>query len=317
MGNIVEKIKNNVALAPFTTYQIGGVAKFFVEPATQEELEDALAWARGNGEKVFILGGGSNVLISDAGIDGVVIRLANRNIDLKGDRLHCGAGANLVSVARKAVSESLAGLEWSIGIPSATVGGSVRGNAGAFGSDMAGIVEMVTVFDIEKKKFINFSNKDCHFVYRGSIFKDNPNLFVWEVVLHLHHDRKADIDKRVLDSLEHRTKIYPKLPSAGSVFKSLSFATIREESPSLAERLISSGYDEKKNVSVGLLVDWAGLKGKKIGGAKISLEHGNFIVNTGRATAEDIIMLISYVKEKIRNNFGVQLHEEIQYLGFD
>jgi UDP-N-acetylmuramate dehydrogenase len=317
MGNIIEKIKNNVSLAAITTYQIGGVAKFFVEPETEEELKEVIAWAKGNGEKVFILGGGSNVLISDNGLNGVVIRLANRNIEIKGDRIHCGAGANLVSVARKAVSNSLSGLEWSIGIPGASIGGSVRGNAGAFGSSMADLVETIVVFDKEKKEFINFSNKDCNFVYRGSTFKDNPNLFVWEVVLRLHHDKKEIIDKKVLSSLEHRTKIYPKLPSAGSVFKSITFADIQKDSPNLADRLINSGYDPKKNVSAGLLIDWAGLKGKKIGGAKVSLEHGNFIVNTGKASAEDIIMLVSYIKEKIRNNFGIQLHEEIQYLGFD
>lgn len=316
MTNIINKIQNNVSLAPFTTYKIGGVAKFFIEPETDEELLEALAWAKGNNEKIIILGGGSNVLINDKDIDAVVIRAANRQIEVRGDRIVCGAAANLVAVSRSATANNLSGLEWATGIPGATIGGSIRGNAGAFGKNMADIVETVSVLAIDKKKFFTFSNNDCQFGYRTSIFKNN-NYFIWSATLHLQPDKKENIEEKTLNSLNHRLKNNPRLPSAGSVFKNISFQTIREANPNLANRLIAMGHDETKDVGAGLLIDLAGLKGKKIGEAKISLEHGNFIVNTGRATADDIASLISFAKEKIRNNFSIQLHEEIEYLGFD
>lgn len=316
MTSIISKIQNNISLANFTTYKIGGTAKFFIEPSTEEELIDALKWAKGNNEKIILLGGGSNVLINDQYLDAVVIHLTNRQIAIRGDRLVCGGGANLVAAARTAMGNNLAGLEWSIGIPGATIGGSIRGNAGAFGAAMSDVVETVSVLNIEKKKFFTFSNKDCNFSYRSSIFK-NKEYIIWEATLHLKPENKESIEERALKYLNHRLANNPRLPSAGSVFKNVSFETIKEANPNLASRLIASGHDPLKPVGAGLLIDMAGLKGKKIGDAKISLEHGNFIVNTGNATADDIATLISFIKEKIRNNFSIQLYEEIEYLGFD
>jgi len=316
MSSIISKIQNNISLADFTTYKIGGTAKFFIEPGTEEELLDALAWAKGNNEKVILLGGGSNVLINDKYIDAVVIRISNRKIEVRGDRIVCGGGASLVATARTAMGNNLAGLEWAIGIPGATIGGSIRGNAGAFGQTMADVVETVNVLNIEKRKFFNFSKNDCDFAYRHSIFK-NKNFVIWEATLHLHQEKKESIEERALEYLNHRLKNNPRLPSAGSVFKNIPFATIRETSPNLASRLLADGHNPEKPVGAGLLIDMCGLKGKKIGEAKISLEHGNFIVNTGHASADDVATLISFVKEKIRNNFSVQLYEEIEYLGFD
>jgi len=317
MTNIIDKIQNNISLADFTTYKIGGIAKFFIEPTTEEELLEAFAWSRGNNEKIIILGGGSNVLINDKDINAVVIRAANRKVEVKGERIECGAGANLVATARSAMGNNLTGLEWSIGIPGATIGGSIRGNAGAFNQSMADIVETVSIFDIEKRKFFNFSHNDCQFGYRTSIFKNNKNLFIWSAVLRLKPEKKSMIEDKALKSLNHRLSNNPRLPSAGSVFKNVPFTKIYESNQNLASRLVASGHDPLKDVGAGMLIDMAGLKGKKIGGAKISLEHGNFIVNTSHATADDVVMLISFTKEKIRNNFSIQLQEEIEYLGFD
>lgn len=312
----MKKIQENILLAQFTTFRIGGPAKFFVEIKEKEELLEAVKWAKENKEEIFILGGGSNILINDKGVDGLVLRIVNDSITVHGDRIECGAGAVLARAVRLAVGEDLSGLEWAIGIPRATIGGAVRGNAGAFDSSMSEVAETVEVFNIKKQKFELFSNKDCHFIYRGSIFKEDNNYLVWKIILKLQKGDKRQIEKDVAKFLEFRQGKQPKLPSAGSVFKNLSFKDLQENNSNLADLAVKSGAIKGDNVGAGWIIEQAGLKGKKIGGAKVSLEHANFIVNTSHATAEDIVMLISYIKQQVRTRFKVQLQEEVQYFGF-
>ncbi|MFA4941773.1 MAG: UDP-N-acetylmuramate dehydrogenase, partial [Patescibacteria group bacterium] len=226
------------------------------------------------------------------------------------------AGAILARAMRLAVGEDLSGLEWSAGIPRATIGGAVRGNAGAFGSSISEIIETTEVFNIKKQKFELFSNKDCRFVYRGSIFKEDGNYLIWKAILKFQKGNKRQIEKEVAKCLESRQGKQPKLPSAGSIFKNLNFKDLKESNTNLAGLAVESGAVKDDKVSAGWIIELIGLKGKKIGGAKVSLEHANFIVNTSHATAEDIIMLISYIKQQVRTRFNVQLQEEIQYLGF-
>jgi len=312
----MEKIQKNIPLAQFTTFRIGGPAKFFIEIEEKEDLLEAVKWAKENKEEIFILGGGSNILINDKGVDGLVLRIVNDGITVHGDRIECGAGAVLARAVRLAVGENLSGLEWAAGIPRATIGGAARGNAGAFGFSMSEIAETIEVFNIKKQKFELFSNKDCRFIYRGSIFKEDNNYLVWKIILKLQKGDKRQIEKDVAKFLEFRQGKQPKLPSAGSVFKNLSFKDLQENNSNLADLAIKSGAVKDDRIGAGWIIELAGLKGKKIGGAKVSLEHANFIVNTSRATAEDIIMLISYIKQQVRDRFKVQLQEEVQYLGF-
>lgn len=312
------KIQQNIPLAPMTTFKIGGPAKYFVEIKTKEELAAAFDWACENKEPVFILAGGSNVLINDKGVDGLVIKMRNDGIAVKGARLECGAGACLMAAARAAISENLTGLEWAVGIPG-TVGGAVIGNAGAFGRSISESVEMTEVFNVKKKRFEQFSNKDCLFSYRESIFKNKnrENLkLIWQVILKLQKGEQGVIGGLANQYLEYRRKTQPKLPSAGCVFKNLEFADLRQITPICANEAMKAGVVKDGKVGAGWLIHKLGLKGKTIGGAKVSLEHANFIVNTGKAAAEDIIMLISFIKQQARDKFGVQLREEIEYLGF-
>jgi len=312
---IEQKIKKDIPLAPLTTFKIGGSAKFLIEVKTKEELVEVFEWAREGKQEIFILSGGSNVLINDQGVDGLVIKMNNDKITVRSERLDCGAGAGLARAVRLAMSNNLSGLEWVSGIPG-TVGGAVRGNAGAFGISMADIVETVEIFDIKKKRFAVFSNKDCKFGYRESIFKTSLNYLIWQVILKIRKGRASEIEKQVNENLEFRSQNQPRLPSAGSVFKNLEIANLRQDNANLANTAEEKERVKNGMVAAGWLVELAGLKGKTIGGAKVSLEHANFIINTGKATSDDVVMLISYIKQQVRNRFKVQLQEEVQYLGF-
>lgn len=231
--------------------------------------------------------------------------------------MECGAGASLISIARMSASHGLSGLEWAIGIPG-TVGGAVRGNAGAYGSSINESVETAEVFNAKKKKFEQFSQKDCKFKYKESIFKkdDARHLLIWQVILRLRKGKIEEIQSLLNKYLMYREKSQPKLPSAGCVFKNIDIANLCEYNANLANEANEAGVVKGGKIGAGWIIEKAGLKGKTIGGAKVSLEHANFIVNTGKATAEDIIMLISFIKQQVRTKYNAQLQEEIQYLGF-
>ncbi len=311
---IENKIEENIVLAPFTTFKIGGAAKFFLKAKTDEELSEAVDWARKAKEDVYILGGGSNILINDAGVAGLVVKMDNSEAEVKGERLECGAGTLLSGAVILASGHDLTGLEWAIGIPG-TVGGAVVGNAGAFGHSFSEAVEWVEVFNLKKKKLMKFSRNDCRFGYRESVFKEDRSLAVWKVGLKLAAATAGT--KSVMEEfISRRTNSHPNLPSAGSIFKNVKFQDLAGANPEAAARAEEEGIVKNGLVAAGWLIGSLDLKGKIIGGAKVSLEHANFIVNTGKATAEDVITLISYIKQQVRDISNIQLQEEIQYLGF-
>ncbi len=309
------KIQKNIPLSPLTTFHLGGPAKFFVETKNKEELTEAIEWSNKNNEPFFILGGGSNIIISDQGVNGLVIKLNNDQIQVKGERLECGAGAMFSRAMSIATGLSLTGLEWAAGIPG-TVGGAIRGNAGAFGSSISDVVETVDIFLVKEKRFICLSRNDCQFSYRQSIFKNDPQKIIWNVVLKLKKGNKEEIEAKIKKYLEHRQKTQPKLPSAGCIFKNIDFDYLKNANSELASLALEKGIVKNNKISAAWVIDYLGLKGKTIGGVKISLEHANFIVNTGHGKAEEVIMLISYIKQQIRDKLGVQLEEEVQYFGF-
>ena len=174
--DINHKIQKNIKLAPLTTFKIGGVAECFVEVETKEDLISAIAWSKKNKQKFYILAGGSNVLIKDEKINGLVIKLANENLKIMGERIKSGSSAKLSTAVTRSTANCLAGLEWSVGIPGA-IGGAIRGNAGAFGESISEKVETVEVYNIKKDKFFIFSRKNCKFDYRNSIFKNDKNIW--------------------------------------------------------------------------------------------------------------------------------------------
>jgi UDP-N-acetylmuramate dehydrogenase len=312
----IQNFKQNVILAPYTTYKIGGPARYFISVKSENDLLEALRWALDHQEKYFILGGGSNILVADEGFDGLVVKL-EAEIIVEKLRIKCGAGAPLALVLKKAVDHSLSGLEWSAGIPGATVGGALRGNAEAFNQSMSNIVASVRVLDVNTWKFENFSHADCQFSYRHSIFKDKPNYVLWSLVLKMKRESAEKSNELVRKSIEFRQKNYPKEIGVGSIFKNVSVETVQEVCPKLLEIYHQKGKIVRlNNIGAGFIIEELGFKGKKIGGAKVSEAHANHIVNTGNATAKDVITLISLIKQKVRDNFGIQLVEEIQYVGF-
>ncbi|MCK4540287.1 UDP-N-acetylmuramate dehydrogenase [Candidatus Parcubacteria bacterium] len=313
---MLKKIKKNYPLADLTTFKIGGPAEYFIKISAKEELKEAFAWAKEKNIQVSILGGGSNLLISDQGVKGLVVLVKNEKLSVHGERMAVGAGASLAKVLSHAISCNLSGLEWSNGIPRATMGGAIRGNAEAFGCSISDIVETVEVFDVKKNKFEVLSRSMCFFGYRKSVFSANKNLIICEAVLKMLRKNKKQIEELVERSLEFRLDKYPNLPSAGSVFKNLDPEEIKKKNSLFFDREIKNKIGRQGLVGAGLIIDFLGLKGKTIGGAKVSLEHANHIVNTGKATADEVAQLISLIKTQARNKFRINLREEIQYLGF-
>ena len=309
-------IKKDVSLADFTTFKIGGPARFFVEVETKEELDEAKNWAEKEDLGLFLLGGGSNILVSDDGFDGLVMKLANKDWELEGNRISCGAGAGLNQILPRLAEKGLSGLEWAAGIPGITLGGAVRGNAGAFGHYTSDVIRSVEVYDLAAKKWSYFKHRECDFGYRDSVFKHKRNLLIWRADLEFESRDKAEIKKDIRANTEKRNKGQPRKPSAGSVFKNFSLEHMRKYAPSLADRAQYEEIVKEGMVGAGWVIDQLDLGCQKIGGAQVSDEHANFIINTGQATALDVITLIGYIKQKVRDNFGLQLREEIQYVGF-
>ena len=314
--NIEDKIEKNKLLSNLTTLRMGGLIKYYLEVSEKDDLKEILELLKKKEEKYFILGGGSNILANDKEYDGYIIKMSNDNIVVKGERVECGAGSSLIKTIHSVVSESLEGIEWAAGIPG-TIGGAIRGNVGAFGNSISDIVEMVEVYDINKKEFKMFSRNDCQFNYRDSIFKKDKNLIVWRVTLRLKKGDVAKIKEIVSNNLFKRNESQPKLPSAGCVFENFIAGEVKENNIQLYKLADNQQKIINGKIAAGWIISELGLKGKKIGDVKVSLEHANFIVNTNVAKAEEFIMMISYIKTKVRDEFKLQLKEEIEYLGFD
>lgn len=316
-------IQENVPLAKYTTFRIGGPAKFFVEIESGEELAEAVAFAQEKKIDFYILGGGSNVLVSDEGFQGLIIKINSKLFVAHDVSIGCGTGLFLAKIVREAATRELAGMDWAIGIPG-TIGGAIRGNAGAFGGEIANVVKAVNFIDVNdlheqmsgKKvvKIKTFKKEQCEFGYRDSIFKKNKNLVILSASFEFKKGNKEDIEKNMLEILDKRRANYPKgVGSAGSFFTNPVV-----ENPELIKEFEEDTGSKSKNYKIpaGWLINAVGLRGKKIGGAMVSEEHANFIVNTGGATAEDVIMLASFAKQQVRDKMKVELHEEVQYVGF-
>jgi len=308
------KIQENIALAQWTTFKIGGIAKYFVEVENVEDSKEALQLAKDTGLDFFVLGGGSNILVNDGGIEKLVIKV-NFNefkIDNNSMEIESGSGVPLSRLVKESAENGLSGMEWAIGVPG-TVGGALRGNAGAFGGDMSSLVKEVSVLDVDNLEVKNFKKDECNFSYRNSIFKENQNLIILSAVFGFEKREKETIQELMDKNLEARKKKQPEgISSAGSFFKN---PKADEKTIALFEK--ESGEKSRDGkVPAGWLIDQVGMKGKKVGGAMVSEDNANFIINSGNATAQDVAILASVIKQKVRNEFGIQLQEEVQYLGF-
>ncbi|MBP7770842.1 MAG: UDP-N-acetylmuramate dehydrogenase [Candidatus Pacebacteria bacterium] len=299
-------IRTQVALAPLTTFSIGGPAAYFAEAANVEDIKEAYAYAKGKNLPVVVLGGGSNMVVPDEGLNALVLRIGNKGIARHGDMLRVAAGEVLLDAVRYAAGQGLGGLESLAGIPG-TVGGAVRGNAGAFGVEIKDVLVSATVFDIYLQETKTFSNAQCEFAYRTSHFKVHPGLIVLEAEFALTPAEPMEADKKTMHTLSERHKRHIQdIKSAGSFFKN---PVVAKELQMMFEK--EKGVLSKEGrVPAGWLMDKAGLRGARVGDAVASEHHTNYFLNAGAATAKEVKDLASMAKEKVFVEFGVMLEEE-------
>ena len=279
-------------LKKHTTFRIGGPAKYFCLPGTWEQLSAVIAACRTFAESYYILGNGSNVLVSDNGYNGVVIQLFQNwnEIRIEGRTLYARSGALLARAAHMSAKEGLTGLEFASGIPG-TVGGALVMNAGAYGGEMKDVVKEALVLT-EAGERLRLSKEELKLGYRTSSVA-RERYIVLEAVLELKQGDKNVIEARMQELKEARTGKQPlEYPSAGSTFK------------------------RPKGYFAGKLIMDAGLSGFRVGDAQISEKHCGFVINRGEATARDVLDLVSHVRQEVRRQFGVDLELEVKLLGF-
>ncbi|MCH8049377.1 UDP-N-acetylmuramate dehydrogenase [Patescibacteria group bacterium] len=308
-----DRLKEKELLSKHLNFRIGGPAMWFVEAVTIEEIEHAIKIVKDAGVEYFVLGGGSNTLASDEGFEGLVIKIAMREHRIDGTTVMAEAGVISASLARSTANAGLAGFTWAISLPG-TVGGAVRGNAGCFGGEMKDVVTKVEV--LREGQVLEFSKDDLKFGYRDSAIKHSADI-VLRVWMELEEGDPEELKKELQEKLSARKATQPLYAgSAGCVFKNYEIQSDEELARIKQDHEIPEEMLKARRISAGWIIDQLDLKGMKIGNAMISKEHGNFIVNLGKATASDVIQLISLIKTKTRERYGIQLQEEVQYLGF-
>ena len=281
----------NEAMSKHTSYGIGGPAKAYVKPKDEVDLSNILKFASKHKISTFFVGSGSNILVSDDGIDGIVITLGNslKKLIIEGTSVYCQSGVMLGKFVKECISRSLSGVESLIGVPG-TVGGALIMNAGAFGSEISNYLRKVTVMTMSGE-LRRYKADDIQFSYRNSSFQNNEILISAEFEL-IQSDKKSVVEKKSMASGGRKKSQPLKYRSAGSIFKN---------------------PDEG---AAGFYIDKAGLKGSKSGDAEISPIHANFFVNHGSAKASDIVELIRLARKTVKEKFGIMLELEIKTLGF-
>ena len=283
-------VKVNQTLAPYTVYQIGGPTDVWVAPEQETDIETCVRLAHSRSVPLFVLGRGSNVLVSDSGWRGITLYLGENFSDwtISGQSAEVKSGCLLNDLVQATVAEGLAGIELLAGIPGG-LGGALRMNAGAFGQEIASVVEMVRGISISGKPF-SAAGDQIDFNYRRAPILDP--IVITNARLQFNKDNPAVLKRRVADILAVRARKQPlDFPSCGSVFKR------------------PTGY------YAGALIEEAGLKGERIGGAEVSQKHAGFILNVADACADDVYRLIRTIEQKIKDRFGVSLEREVRLIG--
>ena len=288
-----EQIKYNEPMKNHTTFKIGGPADCYIIVKTKEELKEVLIFAKENNIPVTIVGNGSNLLVLDGGIEGIVVNIRLDNIEIKDKKenveIKVDAGYKLTILGQKCLQNEIEGFEELSGIPG-TIGGAIIMNAGAHGREMKDVVRSIKAFDYDGNEHV-FANEEAEFGYRTSMFKNNKYI-VTEVTLELKKGTKEEIKEKMDEFAKYRKEKQPiEMPSAGSTFK------------------------RGEDFITAKLIDDAGLKGFSIGGAEVSTKHSGFVVNKGNATAKDVLDLVEYIKEKIEEKFHKKIELEVKIVG--
>ncbi len=302
------KIKNNVPLANYTTFKIGGDAKYFCTVNSESELQEAIRWAKENKLDFFILSGGSNILFSDNGFDGLVIKMDLHNeISTRNTTVSVSAGMSLKRFLEFLAMNSMAGFENLYGIPG-SVGGAVRGNAGAFGVEIKDRLTKARIYDTDNDLFFELNNEELHFDYRHSAIKEKPTLVITQAEFEFCRGSEYEIREVMFNTVKEREKRQlQNVKAAGSFFKN-------PQAPKEVQKLFEEDKGVKSKdgrVPAGWLIDKLGLKGKKIGGAMVSETSANYLLNHKDATSEEILALAEEIKEKVKEAFDINLEEEV------
>ena len=284
----IENVRYNEPMSKHTTFKVGGIADIFITVNSKEKLLKVLEILKN--EKITIIGNGSNLLVTDKGIRGIVLKYTASNYDINKEEVKVDSGMSNAKLANILLNQSLSGYEFAAGIPG-TIGGAIFMNAGAYGKEMKDVVKCTEYIDLETRKIERLNNKEQEFEYRKSIFK-NKKCIILSTTLMLEKDSKEAIEEKMQEYAKKRKETQPlDMPSAGSTFKR------------------GEGFITAK------LIDEANLKGYTIGGAEVSTKHAGFIVNKGNAKAQDIIDLIKYVQDKVYEKFKRRIEPEIKIIG--
>ncbi len=301
-------IKEGIKLGQYTTFNIGGTAQYFVEINNEEQLRESLDFARHKQLPFFVFSGGSNLLFSDDIFNGLIIRIVSKDIKAYKDKIIIDAGVKLIDAISFGIDNNLTGMENMYGIPG-SVGGAVRGNAGAFGTEIKDVLYKARALNIQTGEVRDFNNKECQFDYRSSFFKINPQWLVLNAVFKLDKVTNSQkIKDKCIEILTERKKRHIQdVSCAGSFFKN----------PIGNEETFKKFEEDKKvesrggKVPAGWLIDKCELKGTQVGGAQCSPQQANYIVNTGNATQGDVLKLRDIIKSKVKDKFNIELEEEV------
>src|SRR4030042_3662831 len=325
MADILKELsglQENILLANHTTFRIGGPAKYFYIARNNNEIVRAVQAAKEESIPFYILGGGSNLLVSDEGFGGLIIKVQSSKFKIEqvprereqSDnaklKITAEAGAPLIRIILESTKQGYSGLEWGFGIPG-TIGGAIYGNAHRLGQAMAQVVESVEILDTNFNIKI-LKNNECEFAYGESRFKKTGEIILSATLVFIK--QKQEIIDDILEQAKKVVRQQPPFPSAGCVFRNYEIQGDDDILLNAHPELASWVRDGK--IGGGDLIDQGGLKGEQIGGARIWDGHANYIVNVGEAKAEDVVALIVLCKEKVREKFGIELEEEIRYVGF-
>lgn len=283
----------NEPMSKHTSFKIGGNADIFIKTENIEEIKYIVKFAKSNEIPLFVMGNGSNLLVRDNGIRGIVLKIDLQNIEIKEHKdyviVQVGSGVQVPKLARITAKKAYSGLEFAAGIPG-SVGGAIKMNAGAYGGEFKDILISATYLT-EDGEVIQIDNKDCEFDYRKSRFSKTSDIIL-NAKLKLNYGNEQDIENKIKENMELRRKKQPvDMPSAGSTFKRVD------------------------GVITAKLIDDCGLKGYSIGGAMVSTIHAGFIVNTGNATAKDVLDLAEHIKSEVYKKFNKNIELEIEVVG--
>lgn len=313
--NLGEGVRAGEPLAAHTNFKIGGPAKYFFVAKTTDELVRVIQVADELKLPLMLLGGGSNVLVSDDGFSGLVVVAKNTQMSISGMTVTADAGVSLGYLVQKTVAAGLTGFEPLVAVPG-TVGGAVYGNAGlpqaarGFIGDWA-----TTVVVCRQDKVVHMSKADCNFGYRESIFKHNQDVIL-SATFQLEPGDTAQSQELIKKYVGARKGQPYHMPSSGCVFTNVPIVNAAELQQKFAGEPKLEEFLQRGQLPSSWLIDKAGLKGKTIGKVQVSYDHANYLVNLGGARAEEVVMMISFIKQQVRDQFGIQLQEEVRYIGF-